>query len=116
MARHNLWPTPNVPNGGRTTWHAEQEGNSFYHNGKKVQLVLEQAVRMATPLARDARTFKGNVSPPHHQGGQNLGQQIGGTLNPTWVEWLMGWPIGWTALEPLAMDGYQQWLSKHGGY
>lgn len=22
----------------------------------------------------------------------------GGALNPNWVEWLMGWPIGWTAL------------------
>ena len=22
----------------------------------------------------------------------------GGHLNPEWVEWLMGWPIGWTAL------------------
>lgn len=25
------------------------------------------------------------------------------TLNPLFVEWLMGWPIGWTALEPVAM-------------
>lgn len=24
-------------------------------------------------------------------------------------EWMMAWPIGWTALEPLAMDRYQQW-------
>jgi hypothetical protein len=24
-----------------------------------------------------------------------------GSLNPLWVEWLMGWPIGWTGLEPL---------------
>jgi hypothetical protein len=23
----------------------------------------------------------------------------GGKLNPTWVEWLMGFPIGWTDLE-----------------
>ena len=23
-------------------------------------------------------------------------------LNPSWVEWLMGWPIGWTDLKPLA--------------
>jgi len=30
-------------------------------------------------------------------------------------EWLMGWPIGWTALEPLATDRYQQWLRLHGG-
>jgi hypothetical protein len=26
---------------------------------------------------------------------------IGGTLNPTWVDWLMGYPIGYSALEPL---------------
>ena len=25
----------------------------------------------------------------------------GGKLNPDWVEWLMGWPIGWTELKPL---------------
>jgi DNA (cytosine-5)-methyltransferase 1 len=23
-----------------------------------------------------------------------------GSLNPTWVEWLMGFPSGWTDLEP----------------
>jgi hypothetical protein len=28
----------------------------------------------------------------------------GGTLNPTWVEWLMGWPPGFTDLKPLEMD------------
>ena len=39
----------------------------------------------------------------------------GGQLNPTWVEWLMAWPLGWTALEPLAMDKYQQWQRSHGG-
>ena len=27
----------------------------------------------------------------------------GGSLNPTWVEWLMGFPLGWTALEPSEM-------------
>jgi len=24
---------------------------------------------------------------------------VGGALNPTWVEWLMGFPTGWTDLE-----------------
>ena len=37
-----------------------------------------------------------------------------GTLNPTWVEWLMGWPIGWTACEPLATDRFRQWQRSHG--
>jgi DNA (cytosine-5)-methyltransferase 1 len=27
-----------------------------------------------------------------------------GQLNPTWVEWLMGWPLGFTDLKPLEMD------------
>ncbi len=39
-----------------------------------------------------------------------------GTLNPTWVEWLMGWPLGWTDLKPLAMDRFQAWQQQHGGY
>lgn len=37
-----------------------------------------------------------------------------GQLNPDWVEWLMGWPIEWTDLKPLAMGRFQQWLSLHG--
>jgi hypothetical protein len=30
----------------------------------------------------------------------NLGMAAGGALNPTWVEWLMGFPLGWTDLGP----------------
>lgn len=30
-------------------------------------------------------------------------------------EWMMGYPIGWTDLEPLATDRFQQWLQQHGG-
>jgi len=33
-----------------------------------------------------------------------MGAGNGGQLNPTWVEWLMGWPLGWTDLKPLATD------------
>lgn len=32
------------------------------------------------------------------------GEAPGGQLNPTWVEWLMGWPLGWTDLKPSATD------------
>ena len=34
----------------------------------------------------------------------------------TWIEWLMGWPLGWADLKPLAMDKYQSWLQQHGIY
>jgi hypothetical protein len=103
-----LWPTPNVPNGGRTIQHAEFKGNTAYHNGKKVQVGLEAAVRMwPTPVARDSRTIKGAQHPKGWTGAKGLCETVGevegtatGSLNPTWVEWLMGFPSGWTALEP----------------
>ena len=41
--------------------------------------------------------------------------EVGGSLNPTWVEWLMGWHLGWTDLKPLAMDKFQAWQRSHGG-
>ena len=37
-----------------------------------------------------------------------------GHLNPEWLEWFMGWPMGWTGLEPLETDKYQEWLQQHG--
>lgn len=36
-----------------------------------------------------------------------------GPLNPEWVEWLMGWPIGWTELKPLGMDKFHEWQQQH---
>jgi hypothetical protein len=38
----------------------------------------------------------------------------GGQLNPTWVEWLMGWTLGWTDLKPLAMDKSLSVPPQHG--
>lgn len=35
----------------------------------------------------------------------------GGQLNPYWVEWLMGWPIGWTSLKPLDKEVFKIWKS-----
>lgn len=39
----------------------------------------------------------------------------GGLLNPEWVEWLQGWPIGATAFSPLAMGKFQEFMRQHGG-
>ena len=57
----------------------------------------------ATPQARDFRT--GSTERwDNPERSRNLNDQVGGQLNPTWVEWLMGWPLEWTDLKPLAMD------------
>ena len=63
-----------------------------------------------TPCARD---WKNDIL-PHGNHSPGLARVIGGMLNPPWVEWLMGWPIGWTDLKPLEMARFQEWLRKHG--
>lgn len=55
-----------------------------------------------TPTVSDADGGRGRAS--SCQGGENLRTAIGGLMNPTWVEWLMGWPLGWTDLRASAMD------------
>ena len=45
-----------------------------------------------TPCAADS---KGSTGGGNHR---SLRTEINGQLNPTWVEWLMGFPTGWTDL------------------
>lgn len=80
-------------------------------------MTLTQAVRrLPTPTVNDSKNNGGPSQQRRAEHGfsSTLNQEIGGRLNPDWVEWLMGWPIGWTALEPLEMDRFQQWLRQHG--
>jgi len=41
-------------------------------------------------------------------------EAIGKYINQEFVEKMMGFPIGWTALEPLATDRFRQWCEQHG--
>jgi hypothetical protein len=74
-----------------------------------------------TPVARDARSFRGAARPAGAMGTEPLCVEVSrregvedGGLNPSWVEWLMGWPVGWTEYAPLAMDRFQAWRQWHG--
>ena len=58
---------------------------------------LQTAVLYSTPQARDFRTGQSSRWEDPNRS-RNLNDQIGGQLNPTWVEWLMGFPTGWTDL------------------
>lgn len=31
-------------------------------------------------------------------------------MSPTWCEWLMGWPLGWTSLDPLPQENIIHWI------
>ena len=57
----SCWPTPNVPNGGRTTDHATRDGATLYNErGKKVQEGLESAAKLwPTPTVKGDHNRKG---------------------------------------------------------
>ena len=55
-----------------------------------------------TPVARSS-FYERNQS-QMNRNSPGYGVLLGGRPNPDWIEWLMGWPIGWTALKPLEMD------------
>lgn len=57
----------------------------------------------ATPTAHPRTHTPRKV---HH--GQQLANQVGGSLNPMWIEWLMGFPLGWTACMVSAMPSSQK--------
>jgi hypothetical protein len=55
-----------------------------------------------TPTAHNAKETNAPSEALRHE--PTLAYLVGGKLNPMWVEWLMGWPLGWTDLKPLEMD------------
>lgn len=60
------------------------------------QISLEAAIKYPTPTAQDAKN-NGSQS-QMKRNSQPLNAVIGGQLNPTWVELLMGWPKNWTKI------------------
>jgi len=102
------------------------------------QLTPSISAPFPTPNSRDWKDTMGNVPPSRavgmrHTLGQRVAhyiqhpeqspmwptphsnsEQVGNRLNPTWVEWLMGWPIHWTDPSggPSSAD-FQEWLENN---
>lgn len=70
-----------------------------------------------TPCARDYRSpGRSRLERTGGKQGENLPQVVGGRLNPAWVEWLMNWPLGWTALEPLKNEIWEFWKESSAAF
>jgi hypothetical protein len=121
-----LWRTPDTGAGG--TSGLLKEGKTHRMNGQQIQVRLVDQVNnprlWPTPQASDNRD-RGNMSNPSIQRRVAIGKQImlsqsvhptSGQLNPTWVEWLMGWPLGWTDLNQLEMDKSHCAPQQHGEF
>lgn len=86
-----LWPTPRANEYKDTL---QSVPPSRQKDPGKCNLTQRVAMErmFATPCAAEAQgTHGGN----NHR---SLRTDVAGQLNPTWVEWLMGFPPGWTDL------------------
>lgn len=100
-----MWPTPTK---------ADADGGAGT-SGREGGLNLRTAVQretFPTPTVNDSK----NDNPPSQalRNTPPLNVVVGGQMNPTWVEWLMGWPLGWTDLHASATDRFRQWCDSHG--
>jgi len=92
------------------TWGMMQDG-ACWELGTSARPIEEIGCgSWATPNSRD---YKGI---PGWKNQKSLPKDVGGIPNPTWLEWLMGWPVGWTGLKPLETDRFQQWQQQHGTF
>ena len=101
-----MWPTPRTTglDGGSNSRKASKARGMWptptCHNARECDAPTEATLNTPT-LTHQARG--GDATQPKH-------------LNPVWVEWLMGWPLGWTDLKPLETDKFPAWRRLHGGY
>jgi len=112
-----MWPTPSankitesgeIVNADGTLWDGKQKPHSKT-TGKPIQTALTDAVKLwPIPTAND---HKGSGPTVIRKDGKDRSwdrldyatEQVtnpnGGSLNPEWVEWLQGFPVGWTDLK-----------------
>jgi len=114
------WPTPTCADAFTDKLKSDQQKEGPMHS-----VNLSQAVQIwRTPTVGMLNADRAK-DPEYHARKVAKGQTItladevktaegGGSLNPDWVEWLMGWPIGWTDLKPLETDKYPPPHRWHG--
>jgi hypothetical protein len=117
------YPTPWASDGEIRQWKtAEDMKKSGY--GPMLEAVVKFGRRRGGAMTRPnyptpMRSFGdmgGKISMSNHdtvRGFREAGIPLRGELNPDWVEWLMGWPIGWTDSRPLGTGRFRSWLLSH---
>jgi hypothetical protein len=92
-----MYPTPTARD------HKDSTVSKSHQNRNSDSLPIKMMKMYGTPKAQDNRAAlwdrrKGNLGEQVH--GENNARETGGRLNPHFVEFLMGYPMNWTKIEP----------------
>ena len=108
------WPTPCT----RDYKGANAEDGLIRKDGKSRMDQLPNAVKYITPRVGGEESLssvekrKGREAAEGHNTFASVEAAHGeqrGQLSPNWVEWLMGWPIGWTSTEAITELDWRDW-------
>lgn len=134
LAQAVNWPTPRAMDGAMPTgqWSSRErtEASSYgpmlssavrlgrRAGGTSIRPTLGLAAASPAPVLIGTPTASFGLrggSGSAHDAGKWLrkGDEGYGELNPDWVEWLMGWPIGWTGLRRLGTGRCPSWRRQH---
>ena len=106
----DMWPTPLA-----SDWkgaNLKEGATSASATGLASAANKRDRAQFQTPTASDAKAAGIDGFSP-------LGRQLdaapkkAGLLNPEWVAWLMGWPVGWTSPDPMPEGGLDSWTNQN---
>jgi hypothetical protein len=107
---------------GKATSESEETWMLRHEAGKVSMRPLAMAVKQLPQRLPTACANEDAAGTPNGKMQRMLGNcteirhsdPAGGQLNPTWEDWFMGWPIGWTDARHSATDRFRQWCDSHG--
>ena len=117
VSNQKNWPTPTCQEVEHPDAELTDTGRRLSKDGKSSHsLNLADSVKQwPTPrcfMHKDAAYDRGKANLGEvvcGEEGATAEKPISGQLNPTWVEWLMGWPIGWTSMEAITDLDWRDW-------
>lgn len=72
----------------------------------------QEGRRLPTPTSQNG--LRSDSKSEHYPGKwQSPGHPEYGELNPKWVEWIMGWPLGWTSPDPINEYDFEAWQERN---
>jgi hypothetical protein len=119
----SMWPTPVASDSAGSRRETARKDHWKSNEGETLtDAAWKQDDRWRTPTARE---YKGaspaswtERDPKDGDPIPTLTDQVNsrqgrtpGRLNADWVEWLMGWPIGWTSLDPMDPAVFEEWFT-----
>ena len=95
-------------------WGSMRNGELFQQPQPVQTMFVRGSGYLPTPTAHNAK--EGAYPAEYARNTPTLAAVLGGKISPSRTEWMMGWPIDWTDLQPLAMGRWESWQLAHGRF